>query len=378
MAGLFLLPKGIVSAMTATFELTSEILTPVVRRLLDDSAANVSEFSIHALKPGLGNPTSLGVYRVKGTAGQPFSLVVKHLANGLPMMDASEPTHWNYWKREIAFFESPLAERIPRSIGYPKYLGQSTLADGTALFWNADLGDLEKSKWTWDQCLNATRLVAELNSIDSRDLDDYEWLNRTQVEGWDEFREGFFVPMHPKVVELAKAKPSTAAALEVFGPFLPRQDFIGQIMHSGRQTFVHGDFNLNNLVPVSNEAQSIIALDWQLAGVGRVGGEIASIFNTARELGVITGTSEEFEELCEVYTERFNELNEPIELNEVRLAAAATGFFIIAGVGFFFVQPEPGNTVEQNEAKVQSMVDDFSFGPLMVYASVLTDLTQQR
>ena len=361
--------------MTVTFELTGEILTPVVRRLLDDPAATVTEFTIHALKPGLGNPTSLGVYRVKGVAGEPFTLVVKHLANGLPMMDTSDPTHWNYWKREIVFFESPLAERIPKSIGYPKYLGQSTLSDGTVLFWNADLGDLEKSKWTWADCVNATKLVAELNSIDSTDLDQYEWLNRTQVEGWDEFREGFFVPMHPKVVELAKARPDTAAALEVFGPFLPRQDFIGEIMHAGRQSFVHGDFNLNNLVPVSNESYSLIALDWQLAGVGRVGGEIASIFNTARELGVIEGTAEQFEELCKVYTDRFNELSEPIELDEVRLAAAATGFFIIAGVGFFFVQPEPSNTDEQNQAKVQAMVDDFTNGPLLVYAKVLRSLT---
>ena len=54
--------------MTFTFELTEELLQPVVRRLLNDDSAKVLTFDIRALKPGAGNPTSLGVYRVRGSA----------------------------------------------------------------------------------------------------------------------------------------------------------------------------------------------------------------------------------------------------------------------------------------------------------------------
>ena len=371
-----------VTGMTMTFEPTLELLKPVVRRLLDDPSATPETFAIKALKPGLGNPTSLGVYRVSGVArsgsGEAvnFSLVVKHLANGLPLMDTSAPTNWNHYRREIEFFESPVAARIPASIAYPRYLGQSDLADGSCLFWNGDLGDLEKSQWTWDQCLNAARLVAELNSIDNSDFDKYDWLCRNIVSGWAEFNPGFFDPIYPKYVAAAQATPERAAAFEIYGPFMNRHDLIGSIVEGGRRCFVHGDYNLNNLVAVVNGATSLIALDWQLCGVGRVGMEVAAIYNTANELGVIKNSAELFDEICRVYAERFNELNpsEPVTLNEVRLAAAAQGYFILLGVSVFLGAPEPDKTDAENAAKVEGQVDYFSTGPFIEYAAVLHEL----
>ncbi len=365
-----------------TFALTHDALEPVVARLLGHPNVTIENFSIRALKPGVGNPTSLGVYRVNGDARhgdsgvEPFSLVVKHLGSGAPFMDTSQLTHWNHWRREIEFFESPLAQRIPESIGFPKYLGQTWLEDGTCLFWNGDLGDLTKSQWSWEQCLHAAELVAELNSIEFDDADDYQWLNRTQLDGWLEFREEYFVPMESKVIELAMQRPDSAAALELYREFLPQQVRINEIIRGRRQCFVHGDFNLNNLVPVVNGDVSIIALDWQLCGVNSVGGEVAAIFNTARELGVITGTREEFEQICATYTNRFNELNpnDPVEIDEVRLAVAATGYFILCGVAFFLMHPDPNVTDEENLNKVQYFVDDFTKGQLPIYASVMHEL----
>lgn len=369
--------------MTFTFELTEELLQPVVRRLLNDDSAKVLTFDIRALKPGAGNPTSLGVYRVRGSASVgdgsiEFSLVVKHLANGLPMLDASLPTYWNFWRREISFFESALVERIPSSIGFPQYLGQSDLPDGTALFWNGDLGDLENSNWNWDECLNAARLVAELNSIDSAGLQNLDWLNRSQVAGWDELTKAWnsFEPTFKPLVELALSKPELAVAFQVFGPYMNRQDFIGEILNAGRHSFVHGDFNLNNLVPRRAGAVSLIALDWQLCGIARIGTEVAAIFNTAVEHKVCGVEAKKFDEICGAYTERFNELNpaNPIEIDEVRLAAAAMGYFILQGMGFFFATPQPDDSPEQIQAKVQNLLNEFIAGPVMLYAHVLHEL----
>ena len=369
--------------MTQTFELNGELLLPPVSKLLGEHPHAISGIDIKALKPGAGNPTSLGVYRITGSAqvagsDQPFSLVVKHLADGRPMMDASQPENWNYWRREIDFFESRIVERIPASIGFPKYLGASYLPDGSALFWNADLGDLEKSTWTWADCINAARLVAELNSIESSDLHEMAWLNRSQVKGWDDLRElwGTFTPVYQPLIDLALTKPETSAALEVFGPYMNRHDFIGQLLTSGRHSFVHGDFNLNNLVPVRNGDVALIALDWQLCGEARIGTEVAAIFNTAIEHKVIGPEDVKFDELCAVYTDHFNELNceSPISLRDVRLAAAAMGYFILQGVGYFFAQPQPDDTQEQIAAKVSGLLNEFATGPVMVYSRVLHEL----
>ncbi|MEY4390760.1 MAG: hypothetical protein RLZZ400_503 [Actinomycetota bacterium] len=364
-----------------TFELTEALLLPVLERELGEPVASAS-WEIKALKPGAGNPTSLGVYRVWGqgkTASgvHAFSVVVKHLATGLPMMDASAPTSWNYWKREIDFFESDLATQIPASINFPKYLGGSNLPDGTVLFWNGDLGDLEKSVWSWDEVLHAATLVAELNSIDITDQHKFVWLNRDQLEGWLELKPAFFEPIYPLAIECALADTKTAKAYEIFGPYLDKQAELKDLLNAQRRIFVHGDFNLNNLVPRSAKVERVIALDWQLCGLAAIGSEVAAMFNTSWELGVIEGSRAQFDEICSVYVDAFNKKNPdaPCTIDEVRLVVAAQGYTILSGVGFYFAQPEPQNSEAENAAKIQRMIDGYSSGPFMVYAEVLRDLS---
>jgi thiamine kinase-like enzyme len=367
--------------MAVTFELTNEILKPVLEKSLKASNFEVTKFAIAALKPGAGNPTSLGVYRVTaeismGGNFREISVVVKHLADGAPIMDASAETSWNYWRREIAFFESPLAQMIPENIGYPEYLGHSKLSDGTELFWNSDLGDLEKNVWKWSDCLYAAELVAELNSIDISLANSLPWLNRSQLEGWLEMGEEFFAPLYPKVLGLVQKSVELSESFNKYGVYLNQHSFIIEKLHSLRQCFVHGDFNLNNLVVVKEEKEKLTALDWQLCGIAAVGTEVAAIFNTARELNVIQPEREKFEEICSVYTKRFNKLNTEnlISLNEVRLAAALMGYYILNGVGFYFNQPDLNMSEEENNAKLLAMLKDFEVGPLALYAEVLHEL----
>lgn len=366
--------------MNLTFELTTELLEPAVRRFFAGDDVKVIGFDIKALKPGAGNPVSLGVYRVSGTAEhqtetKPFSLVVKHLADGRPFMDASSPTGWNFWRREIEFFESPLVERIPLTLGHPTYLGQSLLADGSALFWNGDLGDLETDEWTWEDCLNAVRIVAELNSAKSDDLSDYPWLNRSQVEGWAKLHQEWqtFDANYPMLLEITQSAGDFANA--EFVKYLNRPDYIGGILKGGRHSLVHGDFNLNNLVPTKG-AVKLLALDWQLCGEARIGTEIAAVLNTAIERHVIEPNAESFETLCETYTESFNALNQnqPIALDEVRLAAAAMGYFIMVNMPLFFMNfPAPESEDERRE-RLHKMATDFLNGPVNIYAKVLSSL----
>lgn len=363
--------------MTFTFELNEELLNPVLQTHFGHPTAVGKSFSVVALKPGLGNPTSLGVYRVAGSATVDakelsFTLVVKHLASGAPVMDTSSPLHWNYWRREIEFFESPLVELIASGIEHPSYLGKSDLPDGTVLFWNSDLGDLTKSQWSWEKCLEAAELVAQLNSISATVAEPFEWLNRTQWHGWLEMRDEYFVPYEQTVRDCAQSDPVTAKAYQNWGPFLNQQRELSEIVWNARQCFVHGDFNLNNLVPL--KSQGIIALDWQLCGVSGVGSEVASIFNTAVELGVIDGTVEQFNQITLRYTSRFNQLNpgNEISLDEVRLVAAALGYVIILGVSFYFLRTSADSP--PSPAAVQALVDRFSSNLVMTYSTVLHQL----
>ena len=366
--------------MGITFELNTEILTPVVSRLLGDNSAKPTYFEIKALKPGAGNPTSLGVYRVSGSAAtadgaKPFSVVVKHLADGRPIMDASGIDTWNYYLREIDFFESELVSRLPAGLDFPAYLGQTKLEDGTYLFWNGDLGDIGETKWTWDDCLHAARMAARVNSVSLENTTHHRWLNRDQFGGWLEFRPWIVLPSHDKLVEAAEANPDTAADLAVYGKYLLKQVELNQVLQSQRQVFSHGDFNLNNLVP-ARANRNLISLDWQLVGSGAIGGEIASIFNTAFELGVIEPSVALLDELCEAYQAEFNALNPeaPVTMRELRLVAATQAYTIQCFFAFIGCMPEPDKTEEENNAKYATVAASNVSRVLTLHAGILDEL----
>lgn len=367
--------------MAIILDLNPEHLAPVIKRITGDSRAEIKDFSISTLKPGLGNPTSLGVYRVtcnviSDSSEQSISVVVKHLADGRPEMDTTDISSWNHWRREIEFFESPLVSLIPESIHFPAYFGHTALDDGTELFWNEDLGDLEKIQWSWSDCLHAAELAADLNSVELPSKSTYPWLNTSQLEGWKIFRPTHLEPLFPKVTELSGSNPVMKSAFDNYSKYLHSSDLIISTLHSARQCFVHGDFNLNNLVIATDANGQLTALDWQLCGIASVGSEVAAIFNTARELGVIQPSLDLFNEICAVYTERFNshQKESPVSLNEVRLTAAAMGYYILEGVGFYFHQPDPSKCDQANDDFLAEMLLDFAVGPLNMYASVLNEL----
>lgn len=363
-----------VRAIAATFSYDNAVLAPVLSKLFGTPAEPIQS-TITALKPGAGNPTSLGVYRISGKVSiqgevQGFSVVVKHLADGKPLLDASDQTHWNFYKREIVFFESELADRIPKSLGYPKYLGSSLLPDQTWLFWNEDLGDLSKTTWTWSLCLKAAQIAAELNSIQVDES--IPWLNRKQVQWWIDYNRENFVDLSDEILRLA----GHTAEYQSYGPFLSRAQEIYNRLKSKRQVFVHGDFNLNNLVPSADQSHPIIGLDWQLCGLAAVGTDIASIFNTAFELGVIEASSAQFEEICRTYLQRYNELNElPVSLDEVRFNAAAMGYIIMMFMGYWWAQPDSKKSAEENEAALARVIQGTWKSTLFTYSKVLAELS---
>ena len=368
--------------MGQTFELNDELINSVLATALGEDSARVLSFNTKALKAGAGNLTSLGVYRVWGTAttasGEaPFSVVVKHLADGNPAIDFSEPQNWNYWLREIVFFESSLVAKIPAALGYPLYLGSSNLPDGTALFWNEDLGDLEDNNWSWAKCLQAAELVAELNSIKIDEAEQFVWFNTTQMQTWHDFMP-WWPQRHAAVVERARLEKNAALTkvFELIAPFIENRELIMQLVASTPRVFAHGDFNLNNLVTRDDGSNRIIALDWQLCGLAPVATEVAAIFNTAHELAVVEATLEQFNEICAVYFETFKRISPQttVTLDDVKRVAAAMGIFILGGMGYYYLSPDGELRWPESEKPIDEFLARAVAGPLLTYAKVLKDL----
>ena len=58
-----------------------------------------------------------------------------------------DPTHGNYWRREIELLASGLPGRLPPGLEPPRCHGWSELPEQAAWMWFEDLGDLGAAAW---------------------------------------------------------------------------------------------------------------------------------------------------------------------------------------------------------------------------------------
>src|SRR5262249_9581445 len=116
--------EAMITQVTLVPPLSAEQLAPIVRRVLDASAAWPVDWSCEPLDVAAINPTTGGLYRVAGTAQtdagplRPWRVILKVLSrpdlSGTPLESgyAVLPEDWNYWRREVLAFRSGLLERF--------------------------------------------------------------------------------------------------------------------------------------------------------------------------------------------------------------------------------------------------------------------------
>ena len=152
--------------------LDAAALADPVGRLLGLPHADLRDWQVTPLGIGIGNPVSLGVYRVAGTiehgrTAVSWSLVLKVVQSpaNLGLSDIGEgpdQSHWNYWRREPLLFASNVLDDLPVGFGAPRFYGWSERPGNVAWLWLEDLTD-GKSEWSPAQFEHAAFQIGRFN-----------------------------------------------------------------------------------------------------------------------------------------------------------------------------------------------------------------------
>ncbi len=277
--------------------LDQETLTLLVRRVTGSDTVEILERDVTRLGAGPTNPTSLGLYRLAGRADDrgttvTYSLVVKVVQSpanaGWPGL-GEEPSHWNYWRRELLAYQSVLLDDLPEGLVVPRFFGAAEHAGDTAWLWLEDIPAFGHASWTLDDYHVAARHLGRFHGayLTGRPLPTHTWLNRDFHRAWSRFvreqsgdvldrlaqPDGAFGALH----ELAP--PAQVAAfvrcLRDPEPFLTALDRLPR-------TLCHYDANpYNLLVRTAGDGQDqLVAIDWQAVGLGPVGEDISQFVTT--------------------------------------------------------------------------------------------------
>src|SRR5262245_29611999 len=115
-------------------------------------AAVGSVLSVEELTHNAANDATGGIWLVTGSlcsAILKIALPPSGAASGSAWPTSDEPTHWNYWQREVLAYRTDLVSAYsPFGISAPTLLSSSTLPTGAVALWLSVVPGTPATSWT--------------------------------------------------------------------------------------------------------------------------------------------------------------------------------------------------------------------------------------
>ena len=256
----------------------ADLIDPV-RRAKRSESVIPTDWRLDPLGGGRGEITG-GVYRVVGRAqdqGHPvsWSLVLKVVPE--PDLD-EDPAAYNYWKREFRIYQAGLVASLP-GITAPLCWGACDRpGDGTWLW----LEDVEGPRGTWrdHDYAHAARNLGQFSAayLKKRPLPRAAWLSDRMLRKGCAFFGSYMRDLratldHPLVRQFCSAEQATRLER-----LWTAREALLQKVEDLPQTFCHFDAIRRNLCRCEgSEGTRTVAFDWEWAGTGALGEDLAPL-----------------------------------------------------------------------------------------------------
>jgi len=255
-------------------------LTGPVRRALGSESVIPADWQVHPLAGGRGEITG-GVYRIVGGGHDQglrvsWSLVLKVVPE--PDEDDGPAAH-NYWKREFRCYQAGLLADLP-GISAPRCWGACDRPGEGTWLWLEDITGPRQDNWRDQHYARAARSLGQFGAayLKERPLPRGAWLSDRMLRK----ESAFFGPYlrdlpaaldHPLVRQACPAEQ--AARLERL--WAVREALLKQVEALPR-TFCHLDAIRRNLHRREGTVGTrTVAFDWEWAGIGALGEDLAPL-----------------------------------------------------------------------------------------------------
>lgn len=311
-----------------------KMLTGVVRSMHSNETLEIEKWQITQVGGGIGNPVSVGIYRVQGGAHgdggeKAWSAILKILQSpenvGLDDMGGGDDgSHWNYWKREPLVYQSSILESLPEGLVAPKCYAVEELPGNVARLWLEDIQDMYNGAWTLQRYSLTARQLGRLNGmhLSKSSYPEYPWLGREINQQW--LHDLFSNPLpwnHPLALS-RYPEPDT-------NPFIRlvlQHDRFLEKLNSLPRTLSHGDaYPTNFLSRIDlNGKEQTVALDWALLGLQPLGYDLGQfVFGAINNLKD-TETEEIIDTIFEAYLDGLRDEGSEVDVELVRYSFAVS------------------------------------------------------
>jgi hypothetical protein len=235
----------------------------------------VSEDVREPLVHNAGNAATGGIWRVTGARGSSVLKIARPPSvrpiGTSPWQTSNDPTHWNYWRREVLAYTSGLAGIAYRDAGIeaPALLETVERPDGSVELWLADVSGVPAVAWSPERLGVFAR---QLGAAQARWVDripDIAWLSRDWLPQYltagpaaNVRNEGWEHPLWP-----------SALRTDLRRLWDRRDDVLARALTAPR-TLCHLDVWPMNLIGTD---PGTTLLDWSFTGIGGIGEDAANL-----------------------------------------------------------------------------------------------------
>jgi len=257
-------------------------LTPIIRKLLQDEAATITEWTQQPLQDGF---SGFAVERLQGHAqtatGQaPWSLIRKIIT---PSGGSPTPEAWDYWQREVLAYQSGVPTDLPAGLAAPRCFAIDHPTSDEFWLWLEDMGTVDASSWPLERYGLAARHLGRWNGtyLTHRRLPEEPWWRGSDVTEQLALAAAGIVELpqlrhHPLFIDLL-----TGDRVERIQRLWAERATLLAALAQLPHTLCHRDAGPRNLMSRTriDGSEETVALDWGMAGHGLLGEEIVPLFN---------------------------------------------------------------------------------------------------
>jgi hypothetical protein len=348
--------------------LNTSVLTAPVRCALQNDTAEVLDWEIEQIGGGIGNPVSVGLYRITGHAqagGQTvdWSLILKIIQSPAnvgaeDMGEGPDQTHWNYWKRELYVYQSGLLDHLPPGLDAPHCYGLTELPGDIAWLWLEEIHDEYQGDWPLMRYILAARHLSLFNSayLTGQPLPDVAWLSRNFTRQWltglPEWLPLFFAEQEQENIWdsplMQRLYPPSEAKYLRF--LLADPERVIEAVEKLPHTLCHLDTYPTNFMSRHNLAgeELTVAVDWALLGIGPVGSDLAQLIFGAYQKIDASQRDVVDEALFKGYMYEMYHSGSPVTLGMVRLGLTISMVMRVGVFGLVLLQSRIEEALEEH------------------------------
>ncbi len=300
-------------------------LAGVLQHLLGNQAVAVREWETLRLQGGLESNSS--IYRLQGGAAvdeevQSWSVILKIIR---PEAAFDDPQGYQFWKREIQYYQSGMLQDLPGQVSAPVCYAVDEQADGSVWLWLENIEDTQEHPWSIERYSQVARRLGQFNGayLVDRSLPDAPWITHDWLQKYLDHAAPMveFLLQNPKHPTVQSLLPGISLPLSL--ALWKERTYLLRVLDRLPQVFCHQDAFERNLFDRDGQ---VIAIDWGFAGIAPLGAELAPLVGVAFGLGKFPASqAKELDQACfEAYLGGLRQAGWQPDARQVRLGYTLT------------------------------------------------------